>query len=235
MRPASYESAEEAEVLVDIFRGRSGQLENTVFCLLASDGVTKLSRSGRSPEFAFDGPDEMASAMQAIVAKGAKSADAKKHALPLPTYASVRLALNVASCDARPLIIVAATDKQERTRLAAAVAELAWSDAFIGRYRFAVTAQVDDLQPITGAPKSGGVFVVEPGTYGLTGKSLAAAKVRAKPASLKALLSEGLKLFQPVTKSPTEHARAGRRQGVEWESAIPVTDPEEKHSGRGRR
>src|SRR5438034_5706728 len=44
------ESADEAKVLTSFFVGRSGQLENTTFVLVAPDGKTPLSRAGRSPD-----------------------------------------------------------------------------------------------------------------------------------------------------------------------------------------
>ena len=59
-RLATYESKEEAEYLSRIFRGRSGQLENTVFCIMSPDGKDKLVRSGRSPGWSFPGEEEQA-------------------------------------------------------------------------------------------------------------------------------------------------------------------------------
>src|SRR5262245_31890428 len=82
VRLLTYENAAEAEMLTSLFVGRSGQLENTTFALLAPDGKTKLSRAGRSPDFAFRGGPgespaaEMASAMVEIAARYAKTATA---------------------------------------------------------------------------------------------------------------------------------------------------------------
>ena len=47
VRLATYEDAVEGKLLEGIYRGRSGQLENTVFVMLAPDGKTRLSASGR--------------------------------------------------------------------------------------------------------------------------------------------------------------------------------------------
>ena len=44
-RLATYENKEEAEYLGRIFRGRSGQLENTVFCIMSPDGKDRLVRT----------------------------------------------------------------------------------------------------------------------------------------------------------------------------------------------
>ena len=63
IRPTTYESAEEAKVLESFFSGRSGQLENTVFVMLAPDGKTKLTRSGRSPQHIFGDAERLAEFM----------------------------------------------------------------------------------------------------------------------------------------------------------------------------
>ena len=57
VRLATYESKEEADLLTDIFVGRSGELENTTFVILAPDGKKRLTRAGRGPMFAFRGSD----------------------------------------------------------------------------------------------------------------------------------------------------------------------------------
>lgn len=233
MRPATYESESEAKVLQRFWRGRSGTLENTVFCLVAPDGKTKLSRAGRSPRMAYDGPEDLAKSMASIVER--YPSKKSKSAAPLPTYPSVRLALNVASCDARPLVVVANKDAKERERLAKALAELAWSKEFIGRYHYALAESLDELAPLTNAPKQGGVMIVAPGDFGLEGKVLVAEKAKAKAKDLTKLLESGLSKFKPKTKNPSEHTRKGVREGVEWESEIPVTDPDEAKSRRGRR
>ena len=51
MRPQTYESEAEAEVLSYVFAGRSG-LENTSFALLGPDGK-KISRGARSPSMVY--------------------------------------------------------------------------------------------------------------------------------------------------------------------------------------
>lgn len=52
-------------------------------------------------------------------------------------------------------------------------------------------------------------------------------------------LVKGLAAFEPMDKDTRQHINEARRQGVEWKSAIPVTDPEARLGGeaprRGRR
>jgi hypothetical protein len=102
IRPQTYENAEEAKVLASYFRGRSGQLENTVFCIFSPDGKTKLCRSGRSPKMGFRDSKDMASFMIITSSKYKP----KKEITSLPFLEDVRLGLNVASCDLRPLVIL---------------------------------------------------------------------------------------------------------------------------------
>lgn len=232
VRPASYESESEAEVLTGFFRGRSGVLENTVFSLVAPDGETKLTRAGRSPSMVWDEPGEMADAMERL-AKRYPATSAEEPA-PLPTYANVRLALNVASCDSRPLVVIAVEDEQARTRLVERLAKLAWTEDFVGRLQYAVTASLADLEAIDDAPKEGGVLFVEADDYGLEGTARLAAKPDAKLDSLTALLREGLERFTPKTKDPRQHVRQAQRKGIRWESELPVTDPDERSARRGR-
>ena len=58
IRVATYEDAEEAKYLKQVFRSRSGELENTVFGMF-DPGGRKLVRTGRSPGFAFRDAAEM--------------------------------------------------------------------------------------------------------------------------------------------------------------------------------
>src|SRR5213593_3144251 len=114
MRLLTYESAEEAKVLTSLFVGRSGNLENTTFALLASDGATKLARAGRSPAAAFRDAQDMASAMDEIVRRGAADRPAPS---ALPLTKTVRLALDVAACDGLPLVVVRGDDAAKRSAL----------------------------------------------------------------------------------------------------------------------
>ena len=53
VRPATYESAAEGKLLLSLFRGRLGNLENSVFALLGPDGKERLTQTGRSPFMVF--------------------------------------------------------------------------------------------------------------------------------------------------------------------------------------
>src|ERR1044071_3836701 len=77
IRLATYEDKEEADYLVKVFPGRTGLLENTVFTMLSPDARRYLTRSGRSPDWAFGDATSMARQMRAF-AKDYKPAEAAR-------------------------------------------------------------------------------------------------------------------------------------------------------------
>ena len=79
-------------------------------------------------------------------------------------------------------------------------------------------AQADmDLQP--------GISVVQAETYGRGGEVLAHAGPKTNESSLGKLISSGLARFDAQAKNVRAHVREGARKGIEWESAIPASDP----------
>jgi hypothetical protein len=230
MRLLTYESAEEATILKSFFIGRSGQLENTTFALVAPDGKTKLSRAGRSPDFAFQGgagktpAQEMAESMAEIASRYEKTSTASaSEASPLPLTKTVRLALDVAACDGLPLVVVSCDDAAKRAALTERLAALAWSAPFVGRFVHVVAATSDELKPVDGAKP--GLLVVEPDEFGTKGTILAQAAVDADAAKLTAALSDGLAKHHATAKDSRTHIEQGRRLGIRWTTVIPETDP----------
>src|SRR5262245_43044798 len=103
-RLLTYESADEAKVLTSFFVGRSGQLENTTFALVAPDGRTPLTRAGRSPEQALPrGAGHDDDALADLLAKEAARYPAKRSSAIepplLPSLVDARRGLDVAACD----------------------------------------------------------------------------------------------------------------------------------------
>ena len=266
VRMATYENATEAEFLATIFRGRTGQLENTVFTILAPDGKTQLTRSGRSPEMALGeerggpggpggrrgpppdergehGPDGGGPAdppMDAMVAKleeiaarypATKSAADEPGAMPYSE--NVRLGLNIAACDMLPLAVVVTKDDAAREKLESELRALAWSDELIGRVVYAATTDRADLGKIEGAAEDAVLLFVQPDAFGREGKLLAQTS-KADRASLAKAMADGLAKHDPGKKDAADHIREGRRQGVDWETAVPVTDPHAPPEGERR-
>ncbi|MHB2021087.1 MAG: hypothetical protein ACYCW6_29475 [Candidatus Xenobia bacterium] len=219
IRLATYESAEEAAVMSRIFVGRGGRLENTVFALLTPDGQTPLSRTGRSPDFAFRDTTEMVSAMQRIASQYTPRVTAPD----VPVMANLRVALDVAACDHLPLVVLSSDDLRSR------VASLVWSDAIIGRAIYAVASGTDSMSAISGAAGKTGLLVVKPDVYGLKG-TLVAAVSPSRPDQLAVALSDAL----PQRDMAREHIAEGRAQGIRWHFEIPVTDPQGNPDGTPR-
>ncbi len=231
IRPLTYESAIEAPYLENLFRGRNGKLENTVFAMLGPDARTQLCRTGRSPDFAFRSPDEMAAAMKQILQK---YPDAKSISQPLPLLPNVRLGLNVSSCDNTPLAIIYSPEKSARVRIEQQLAKLAWSKDHIGQVQYCVATKAEELKPL-GLDKATkpGVLVVQPGTYGNNGHLISAVDVTAEASKLADAVDFALLVSEFQQKTMRSHVSQGQQLGVNWKTAIPVTDSGGR--GRGRR
>lgn len=233
-RLATYESKSEGKLLESIFTGRSGLLENTVFTILAPDGKTQLARAGRGPHFAFRDPAGMAQDMERIAKKHPGSKQAQG-AAPLPLCADVRRGLNIASCDSLPLIVVSGANEKQRKALETKLAALAWKDNLIGRAIYASTSDATkELKPIAGVKKDAAFLVVQPGTYGQDGTVLAQASGTATDKELAAVLARGIAAHKaPAKANIRRHVSQGKRDGINWETEIPVTDPGKPPPGGG--
>jgi hypothetical protein len=232
VRLATYEDKEEGEFLKGLLRTRSGELENSVFAILSPDGKKKLARAGRSPHEAYRGAAAMAADMTRIAAAY------KPKATPsvLPTVANVRLAMDVAAADNRPLVVVLGGDDAARQALAARVAALAWGKEFVGRFVYALGSPGKDLAKVSGAKPGATLLVVEPDQFGLNGKVLSQAAAGATDAQLAASLRAGLGRFTRKPASQGSHVREGHREGIFWDTVLPVTDPMEARARqRGRK
>src|SRR5262245_20129203 len=168
VRLTTYENQQEADLLRTIFVGRSGEVENTTFALLAPDGKQPLTRSGRSPR--EHGSSQMAEMMNSIARQypGRKVEGDPE----LPKVPNVRLALDVAACDSQPLILLIASDAARLQKLDGSVRGLAWSAEFLGRAVYASTTDREHLKAIEGVGADSGLIVVQPDRYGLKGTVL---------------------------------------------------------------
>jgi len=223
IRLATYEDKDEADYLVKVFPGRTGVLENTVYTMLSPDARKYLTRSGRSPDFAFQDSTEMARQMRAFVAAYEPTAAAQS----LPTAKDFRVALNVAACDNMPLVaavIDPSAGNEQKDALTEKLAGAAWSTDLRGMYAYAPIATVSDLKAAK-IPATPGIYVIAPGTYGQTGAILARMPSDATAAELRKALMDALKRFKPPVKEARAHIQQGDNMGVFWRTAIPVTDP----------
>ncbi len=229
VRLATYEDAAEAAFLKALFVGRSGEVENSVFCVLGPDGKERLTKAGRSPRHFFADAGEMAQALRRIAAARPGRLPGDGSPPGLPTVASVRLALDVAACDNQPLAIVVGPDGV-RQKLEATLAEFAWRDDFIGRFTYAAAAGADDLKQVEGSAPGAGVLVVQHDQFGLSGKVLCQLGPEASSAQIAKAMRASLERYHRYAKTFKNHVDAGHRLGIFWETTIPVTDPMERNA-----
>lgn len=234
VRPATYESAEEAKVLLSYFSGRQGVLENTVFALLDSKGKMISFRAGRSPSMVYDSPQEFAAA---LLEHG--KAPKKRETRALPVVANLRLGLNVAACDSIPLIVAYGSDEKAREKLRDRLAAAAWHDELVGEAHYVVSSKEEleaneALSEWTGSSKSG-ILVLDPDDYGREAELLSKVSASANSREFVKQLTKALNLHQPVVRDHREHIRNAKRKGIRWEGEIETTDPTEKRRKRERR
>lgn len=229
MRPASYESEQEAEFLLELFSRGGDQLQNTIFALLAPGGSEKLARTGRGPSFAFDDAEGMARELMLIAKRFDPSKEATERSLP--TLPDLRLALNVAACDSLPLVVGVLrhdddASKRERSKadaeLRGHLAELCFDERAIGRAHYVVVEGDTGLRAFDGFDAKSDVFVLAPGAYGIEAAVLAATRSADDECVDHAVA--GLDRYAAVEKEARAHVRAARQLGIEWESKLPITD-----------
>ncbi len=234
IRLTTYENQEESEFLKSLWVNRAGDLENTVFTLLSPDGKRPLVRPSRSMDHAFADAGQMAETMDRIAGEYGKLRDAGTSVPPLPLVNGVRLAVNVAACDNRPLLVVYAEDDAARKSLIEKVAPLAWSNEFIGRFVCVAAPSAKELGMMNGTVKPG-VLVVEPDAYGLKGMVLEQVGAGESAERIAESMRTGLSRHQRREKEFREHVQQGKQAGIFWETLLPVTDPWEKMAReRGR-
>lgn len=219
IRCATYEDAEEAEFLKWIFTGRGGDLENTVFCILSPDATQKLIRGARGP-MQFRGASDMAQQMQNIAADYPR--DGKSEALP--QLKNVRLGINVAACDNLPAVIVMSENKETLAELKDKLSPIAWNEKMAGMFIFCTTSDPSELEVIQGLKGSEGIAIVAPDAYGQKANVLHQLPSDATVDELQSAFAKVVAEFERPIKSHQSHVRTGRKEGVEWETEIPVTD-----------
>ncbi len=233
IRLATYENADEARLLKSLLRTRTGELENSVFAVLSPDGKSHLARAGRSPKQTFGNAERMAEALMQIAAPFGPAPPAGER--PLPLVANVRLAIDIAACDNQPLVVVFAPDASEQQALERRLRPLAWGDRFLGRFVYVSCSDALELGTVAGFLPQPGVMLLQPDRFGQMATLLRQASATVGEPELIRALQEGLARFEPEYKLFGSHIRTGQRQGIFWETLLPVTDPDERRvRERGR-
>jgi hypothetical protein len=235
VRLATYEDKEEGQFLQSFGVTRSGELENTVFTILSPDGKRQLARASRSARQTFGNAQRMAQTMNRI-AEQMQIARRGSASLALPKVVNVRLALDMAACDNRLLVVLFSPDAVKGKDLQERVNSLAWTEPFLGQFLYVAASEARELAPIEKAKPVAGILVVQPDSFGQKGVVVKQIDASCSVEELEQGLKDSLAPYRPAAKSFADHVRAGHRQGVFWETVLPVTDPMERQAReRGRR
>ena len=225
IRTATYEDKEEAEFLKGIFVTRSsGSLRNFGFCILSPDGKDKLRRSDRGPNFVYADSAAMTKDLQEIASqyKSKKTSSGSKPGFP--EMKSVRLGINVASCEGLPSVVVVGKTAKAVAALKRKLGAVLWDEALAGKFIFASTSDPEDLKIVSGASKKTGILVIQPDPYGLKGELIQAIDSGVSESRLKKLLAQAADSYGRTSKTHGSHVRNGRRSNTVWETEVPVPE-----------
>ena len=137
---------------------------------------------------------------------------------------SVRLGINVASCDGLPGVVVFGRDRREVDQLNSKLSGVIWDEALAGKFIYASTTESDDLKIIDGASTRAGILVVKPDAYGLKARLIKMVDASVSEQELKRDLADAADTFTRRSKSHGRHVRKGRLDGKRWKTEVPVPD-----------
>ncbi len=237
IRLATYEDRDEADYLRRVFTGRSGELENTVFAMMNPAADEFLVRPGRSPHFAFRSAAEMADEMAKISKRFPGKADVSASELPVPQMKTLRLALNVASCDGIPLVVALLSADEPTpdvdgrtghtsTLRASSISQLAYEESLAGRFHYYVTSDATELEDVQGFEGQPAIYLIQPDAYGTKGVVKYHWPRDADLSAVATDLGGFANDMTKVVKFHRRHVTQGREAGRIWKTEIPVTDPQ---------
>ena len=214
VRIESYESEENQKIVRSHLGGR---FENTAFCVLAPDGETRLTRSGRGPHHVSRDFNDIAKIADDYRPKG-KVVDSR-----VPDFNSFKLALNVASADQRVLVLVAG-DTDQIAEAEKGLRATAWGEEMIGRFHYDSETDSGTWKSAVSGDGAGkaGIHLIKPDTYGLEGELLATLPLDAKPEVIRKAMAKANATFAETTEKKvySNHVQTGRREGKKIEMAM---------------
>ena len=207
-----------------------GAFANTAFCVLAPDGKTKLSGSGRSPSALLGrrgGPVEDKGAVIRAMKKISADYKAKgevSEAL-VPDFHTTRQALNVASGDQRLLLLTVAAEG-DRKKLSGVLQKALNDEQVIGRFHHDFVEKESDGgwgELVEGEKGKAGYFLVQADSFGLKGAVVSQLPLSASSKELKSALTKANTAFAQSEERKVygEHVREGRRKGIHFEGGMP--------------
>ena len=232
IRTATYEDKREAGFLKWAFlRSPTADLRNFGFCILSPDGKRKLRRSLRGPNYVYENSAAMAADLELISRQFSRKTTKSESNRAVPRMKSVRLGINVASCDGLPSVVVFGKGTREVDQMNLKLSGVIWDEALAGKFIYASTTKFDDLKIVAGATMKTGILVVEPDVYGMKGRLIKMIDASVSKQDLKRNLVDAANTFIRRSKSHGLHVRNGRRDGKTWKTEVAVP---ERIRSRGR-
>lgn len=227
-----------------------GAFANTAFCILAPDGKTRLSGSGRGPCALFGrrgGPsaDTKATieALESIASKYRRTGE-ETPSVALDFH-STRQALNVASGDQRLLLLTVAHPSLHRD-LSQTIGQVLDDKEVVGRFHHDFAGKENDREwadLMEGATAKTGYFIVRADPFGMEGEVMAQLSLQSSHQELKQALLDANQEFAKTEQRKVyrEHVQVGRRLGIQFENGMPYGEDRDgdgvidKRPGRRRR
>jgi len=222
-----------------------GSFENSAFCILAPDGVERLTASGRGPHQVFrsgrgGGVDDAIEQMAGL----AESYRAKGRGEPplLADFDSFRQGLNVASADQRVFVVLAG-EGDDLKKAQETMRPIAWSDEIIGRFHYDSAPEKGWDKAISGVTETPGIHVVLPAEFGQEGKLHKTLPLNASESEIRQAMLAANAHFAKTTepKIYSSHVTKGRSEGVYFEGAVPYGEDrdgdgeiDQRGGGKGR-
>jgi len=214
IRIDSYESEENQKIVRSHLGGR---FENTAFCVLAPDGKTRLTRSGRGPHQVARNFNDLTALVEDYSPRG------NAHDSKVPDFNSFALALNVSSADQQVLVVIAGPD-EEIQMVGVRLRPMVWSDDMVGRFQYDFETDMKKLEaPLALKKAEPGIYIIKPDTFGLDGEVMASLPLDVQLPALKAAMVQGNTQFARSTKKKiySTHVADGRRAGKRIKMAMP--------------
>ena len=235
IRTATYEDKQEAAFLKWAFVGSTGgELRNFGYCILSPDGKTKLRRSVRGPNFLYANSGAMAADLQQIAAQYQNRTTTNASSQSVPQMKSVRLGINVASCDGLPSVVVFGKDQAEVDSLNQKLSTVIWDEQLAGKFIYASTTNSVDLKSISGAGGKTGILIIKPDAFGIKGQLIQAIDPDLSGDQLKQSLLTAANKFKRISKTHGLHVRSGRQTGTHWKTEVPVPTRQRKTTRGGQ-
>jgi len=208
----------------------NGAFANTAFCILAPDGKTRLSRSGRSPSALFGRRGGSVGEPEAVIKKLKKMSsdyrvkDSMAEAT-LQDFHTTRQAINVASGDQRLLVLTVAGDDERSSTVETLQTVLNDSDVVSRFHHDFVESQSDASweELVAGEQSETGYFVIQADSFGLKGEVVTELPLSSSPQELKKALLKANRSFASAEQRKVyrEHVKKGRREGIHFEGGMP--------------